>query len=183
MMTPIEAFELRNFIVGSPIKLDTFQNSVPQADKCIPPKACAYKKKEDTMYVEHTKTDFGTQRSYAATRLGDLYSKLNSGLIKQFGLVNDEPPRSFEDLLARIQAGKYVFPEDKKTKSIGVYGVMDYIQWRDPAVKEDQAGYDAAIEKLSAAYNDAQDNMALASDAAGVKAAVDAFKAWTLPTA
>lgn len=119
--------------------------------------------------LDHTKS----QRKFLSNSLYEAFTGKKYALKKKFGLTYDEAPRSFEELLARIQAGKYVI-DDKDTKK-KTYDPLAYIVWRDPSVKEDQDGYDAAKAELRKAYDKAEEDIRILAPEAGL-ASLRAFK-------
>lgn len=152
------------------------------------PKPCVKKKalkhmeqsKETDMRYDYTSTNNEqAQRSYALSRLEEIRSNKNQGLRKQFHLDDDEAPQSLNDMLARFTSGQFVFPEDKKDKQYGWYSVFDMIRWRDPAVKEDDAGYKTANDKLSTVYQTSRDAIALGTPT-DAKATLDTFSTLTI---
>lgn len=93
------------------------------------------------------------QRDFLLSEVSNVSNDLWRKAHKKFGFATDERPSTLEELLARIAAGKYVLPDEKALKKIAYYydDMFRHIVWRDPSIKEDQAGYDKFIE--------ARDNM------------------------
>lgn len=168
-----------------------FANTVPVLEPCTTyniPAACeapAKTKKGNQMsryydeyndcYVDATSSDTQDTRNYFRGRIQSISCEIDTKLMRQFGLRNDETPADFEEFMARIQAGKYVFERDEWKKN---RYWADYIQWRDPAVKKDQAGYDAAWNAFTKERDKTLDTvMALPADKA--MAAVQALETWT----
>ncbi len=115
------------------------------------------------------------KQSYLRNRLERIYYAKKDDLMKTFGLVDDEAPNTFEELLARIQAGKYVI--DEKDAKKRAYLGLDYLRWRDPAVKEDRAGFDAAKEELKKEKQLIEDQIAIADPAVALPL-VQALETW-----
>lgn len=115
--------------------------------------------------TEQVQMDFlrGEARNVRET----LYSKLR----KQFGLSGDPAPETVEDFIKRIQDGKFVLEDMYKQKRTSY--VTDYISWRDPSIKRDEAGYDAAKELLDAKYRDTKRAIMTQGADAGLKAVLD----------
>jgi len=113
------------------------------------------------------------ERRFLRSRLEDAFYTKKAALKVKFGLIDDEAPASFEDFLARIQAGKYTI-DDKDAKK-KTWNPTAYIRWRDPSVKEDQEGYDAAKATLKAAYDKAEEDIRILTPTEGL-AALRAFK-------
>jgi hypothetical protein len=81
-----------------------------------------------------------------------------------------------QSLIDRILAGKFVIPEERKHQK--VYDPSDYIIWRDPAIKKDEAGFTAASKAIDEASSDVLDTIIVKGNEAGLEA-VNAFKAKT----
>ena len=130
-------------------------------------------KKEETMYtIEQTRQNHLVDRLMRANRAKA------AELRKQFYLEDDEAPRYAKDVVERILAGKYVLPsEDEQKKARDYYGhsFETIITWRDPAHPADQAGFEAAKEKLDKAYTAAKD-LIIVKDADEGLAALQAFE-------
>lgn len=124
-------------------------------------------------------TDDAQKRTYLTTRIYSVQSDKGFELRKTFGLLDDDAPDTAKEFIKRIQDGKFVLKketEDKKT-----WRPSEYITWRDPAVKEDQAGFDAAWETFSDEVTKVTDTVKIADPADGLKA-LQALEAWK-PTA
>lgn len=168
--------------------IETTLNSQCTDVCCLEPKKSAGCKIEAPCQKQETDMNYATtavsiaadlsaadkdQRRFLRSRLEDAFYDKKTALKKRFGLTGDERPQSFEDLLARIQAGKYVIEEkDAKKKS---YDPLSWIVWRDPSIKEDQAGYDAAKAELRKAYDKAEEDIRILALTDGL-AALRAFK-------
>lgn len=97
-------------------------------------------------------------------------------LRKQFGLTDDTTPQSEQELVDRITSGKFILDENSKDLyqySLG--NIIRGITWRDPAIKKDQAGFDAAKKTLLAAYEQAE--FAIMTDPSKGADAVNTFAA------
>jgi hypothetical protein len=161
----------------------------PEAPACERgPTKWGHKKKDTTMSrydnpnidisidTEAPTSDIQRTRDYLNDRVSSIFWKKDDELRRQFGLIDDDRPETVTDLLARIAAGKFTISEDKKD-SVD-YDPIRFIKWRDPSVKEDQAGYrlaHAASEKQSTAIRDA----IAVLDPKDALAAVQAYEAWT----
>jgi hypothetical protein len=91
----------------------------------------------------------------------------------QFGMIDDDRPGTATEIVARIQAGKFVL--DSKYADCDVYSPLEYITWRDPSIKEDKAGYKTARDALDAAH-DALKLRAAVLPVADALAAVEAYR-------
>lgn len=138
--------------------------------------AMEVKKKEEDMPT-CTKSDAMIQRDYLASELRTVSATKRIDAEKTFGLRDDDRPNTFTQLLARITSGKYTI--DDKYKDRNTYGCpTEYIRWRDPAVKEDQAGYDAFVKAVQVAATATERTIKIAEPAAGLDALI-AFEAMT----
>jgi hypothetical protein len=157
----------------------SFAPSTPQVCNSVP---CAKAKGNNPMYVDNDKHIESSKINYLLSRLENLEYTKRTALEEQFGLRNDIAPDTAQAMVDRIQAGKFVLKADTKDKS--VYEPTRYIVWRDPAVKEDQAGYKIAVKAMDDAAQNVRDLIAIDTPANAL-AAVKAFEAWTYtaPTA
>lgn len=141
----------------------------------------AQQEKEKTMYsnanVQVTEIQASPEKDYLRREGEKTYREMDLTLERKFGLVNDDRPMTATDIVARIQAGKFIL--DAKYKDEYTYGAADYITWRDPAIKEDKDGYKAAEKLLKAAYRTAKDVIEVKTPAEGLDALV-AFRSTTI---
>lgn len=114
--------------------------------------------------------------NYLVNRAADAHSIQNRELQKTFGMVNDEQPRTAEELINRVLAGKYILKDS--SKEVNTSRPADYVIWRDPSVKEDKAGYEAATKELDKQYTITKDAVMSGVYADGLKAVND-LAAWT----
>lgn len=160
--------------------------TMPEAIPCtvnIPSKAEKRTKKmsryydEDLdMYVDTNKTDTQRSQDYFLKRIGVIECNKDYDLRKQFGFIDDDRPANFEEFMARIQAGKFTWRDEKKGPASSYW--QDYIRWRDPAVEEDEKGLGAARKAFYEESAKARDTvMALPADKA--MEAVQALASWT----
>lgn len=113
---------------------------------------------------------------YLNGRVNDIRYTKSGKLMTKYGLVDDAPPQGAEAFLERIAAGKYVLVEDRN----GYLPDQKRFKWRDPAVKEDHAGYRTAWEAVEVQVAKAKDSIVVLPAAEGL-AAVQAFEAADLP--
>lgn len=118
------------------------------------------------------------QRYAVRSALSTAFEKAKLGLKKQFGLIDDDAPKTPTELVERIAAGKYTIDaKDADYEGWDASSAVRYVRWRDPAVVEDKAGYKAARADLDAAYEDAK-LKAILSPVADLLQLVEDFKAW-----
>jgi len=138
------------------------------------------KKEEEKKMAYSNQFDVaGARHRYFTDRLESIWMNLTNKAEKHYGLRDDNPPESFNELMDRLNSGKYVIPEDKKDKKTGFNSVY-YIRWRDPAVKEDRDGFNAESEKIRAALNKAQDVIFAATSPESMLKAVEDFENYTI---
>lgn len=175
-----------NICLMSPFELDTLPT------KCVAKKCQAVwpweeeaqkKEKEMSSYatanVVTVDSQEASQRSYIRNRLWDIHREHRSALKNKFGLTDDATPKTLNEFVQRIKDGKFVFDGDRAKTG---YDVAELLRWRDPSVVEDRDGYNAAKVFLDKALRTAEDAAAL-SPIADAQVAMNAFEAWTLPTA
>lgn len=137
-------------------------------------KACPTKG-NNPMYVDNDKHIESSKINYLSARVDQIsYQKIND-FRKLFGLVDDKSPDTATALVDRIQAGKFILSDETKNKP--TYDPDRYIRWRDPAVKEDKAGFAAAEEAFEKAKQDTRDTIVIGTPAEGL-VAVKALDAW-----
>lgn len=129
------------------------------------------------MSVSVGATEIERQRLFLVRELEFADDRMETKLRRQFGLLDDESPETFTELLARIQAGKYVIYDDKKDKPSYNSG-LQFIHWRDPAVKEDQKGFDVARKAMRTAKQDAERTIRVSYPKEGL-AALKSFESAT----
>lgn len=150
-----------------------------------PAKTEPVKQGVNPMYVDYVSSDKhneSAKTNYLLSRFQDTKGKVNYELRKQFGLENDERPQSAKEFADRILSGKYILPtETEETLSRAQYycgwSVTDSIKWRDPEIKEDRAGYEAAKKQLDDAATDVHDCIMLKSNDEALKE-IKALESW-----
>lgn len=104
-----------------------------------------YFEKEET---ENTMIDHRQQEiEHLTYRLRSIMFKKEQDLTERFNIVDMPAPRTFRELLDRINLLKYEIDEkdmDKKTWG----NPLDLVRWRDPSKTEDLKGFEAALEKM-----------------------------------
>lgn len=105
------------------------------------------------------------QKDHLVCRLNDIKYQRREVLRTQFGLDELPRPKTPAELVEYIKTGKYVFKheEDLENDDFGssefYYSPWRYIQFRDPEVKEDRAGYEKACKALEKLYDDTKDEI------------------------
>ena len=94
-------------------------------------------------------------------------------LRKAYGLIVEEP-KSPKDFLDRIKNKQYTLMSqeefEKECDEDAPLCFWDWFSWRDPAVKEDREGYEAALRRVSEAFEKARDIIMVKSPEEGLKA-------------
>lgn len=140
-------------------------------------------KKENNMnaiYIDQSTTNLeAAQKSYLGDRAYTVYREKLTEMKKPFGLVNDEQPRTLKEFLARITEGKFAYDKDDfEKRQYGPEALLYLIEWRDPAVKKDKEGYDAAVAKMLKELTKVRDVIVVKNAVDGL-AAVEAFESAT----
>lgn len=140
---------------------------------CVEPK----KKKEapsmpayqnTTLAVSGPEPEEKRQRDYLVRELKHVWEEKLDPLPHEFGLTDDERPKSPKELVERIKAGQIVLPENADKENW--YNPWDTIRWRNPKTKEDVEGYKAAKQELSDAFIKTKRQIMIASLADGLVA-------------
>jgi len=160
---------------------------VPQTSGCNPTPMSKKKEKDmqnvsfnPTIRVDTPRSEtfnaVETAQKHLSDRLDAAIETHIEAAKKAFGLVGDDRPRTPQSIVDRILAGRFVIPEDLKNSY--VYDPAEYIVWRDPSVKKDEAGFDVAQKKIYGESSDIMDIIIVKGNEAGLEA-VNAFKAKT----
>lgn len=126
-------------------------------------------------------SDAAMQRKYLEQRLHDIYYTKRDPLEAKFGLTDDDAPRTPKEFKERMDAGKFqirgIDIDKDKGDQFRYWHWTDLIRWRDPAVKADQEGFDAAKKDLKAKRQAALDIIKIGEPADGLKA-IQELEAW-----
>lgn len=114
-------------------------------------------------------------KRYLKDRLYAVTHEKRTALSRKFGMIDDEAPRTANELIKRITDGKYVIRKDRGD-SRTYSDSLAYINWRDPAVTKDEAGFDAANDKLEKAQTAVKDQIVVLDAEKGL-AALQTFEA------
>ena len=124
-------------------------------------------------------TDVQDQRKYLGKRIEEVYYEKRGPLEATFGLNDDEAPRDPKELKDRLDSGKYIIRGlDKDADCYRYFHASELIQWRDPARKADQDGFEAARKALKAVRQEAVDVAKLKSIDEGFEQ-LKKLEAWT----
>lgn len=113
------------------------------------------------------------QRRYILDRTRTVQCQKSRDLEETFGLVDDVRPTNPEDLIKRIQDGKFVLTakdEFDDDEDCGYYHNFERLHWRDPAKVRDQEGNKAAQKRLLDASQKLSDKARLYTIADATKA-------------
>ena len=146
----------------------------PEKKRLQQTEVCKKEEGETTMATNNcTYNEVEVQRSFLRNEATNIHSNHNRELRKAYGLRDDDPPRTLDDAVQRIKADK--FEENKQAPSYLAWS--DKIRWRDPTVKEDNAGYEAAETLLDTQYKDVKRTIVIKSPDEGLSAVLDFEKA------
>jgi hypothetical protein len=138
----------------------------------LPLKREEYPMQDIRLNVNSTTTAYSPEqesREHLRHRLSAVFYSKDAGLERTYGLRNDNMPETPQEVVDRIIAGKYVI--NKRDDDEDYYGgPWEYIEWRDPAIKKDREGYDAAFKILTAAKDKTHDQIMVLSAIEGLKA-------------
>lgn len=112
---------------------------------------------------------------YLKCQLNEANEVKHDELKVQFGVTDMDSPHTANELVARIKDGKFVI--DAKRGDQPLWGSLDNIRWRDPAVVEDTAGLCTAFSAMDSEYTKAERTI-MVSPAADGLTALQAFEAW-----
>jgi hypothetical protein len=105
----------------------------------------------------------GAARQYLVCRASDVWSEKREVLERKYGLTDEEAPKTAQEVVDRIKAGRFVFKDNTIKDDPNWYGryfePTRYLRWRSPDVKEDKAGFEAAMAKLQAKYAHLKDSI------------------------
>lgn len=187
--TAVECPQAAGYYTGIPISIphkdlvpymmDSFANQgppQPRAEKSPHKKGKTMNNFANVVSYEETAPTDQIQRAYLIQQLDHAYRNLLSKARMQFGLTQDDAPKTAKELIQRIKDGKVTIPEEKNDKKCGyVWDVFSRIKWQDPSKVEDQDGYDKFEESLTTAKTSAERTISIKSPDEGL-AAVIAFE-------
>lgn len=119
-------------------------------------------RKKNMCYDCETYSTEQTKRDHLNHRVDRIHRDLTTALQRKYGLVDDETPKTFKELLDRLTTGMYVI--DKKYLELEEYNPRNCllnVEWRDPSKESDQAGYNKANEKLTVAWRKVLDDVVI----------------------
>lgn len=107
---------------------------------------------------------------YFVQQARDAMYKKEEELRKKFGLVDDEFPRTANEVIKRIKDGNIVV--DPMLGDQPSCCPLDCIRFRDPKLEPNYTGYDAASEKLVKLYSSVERQIVASSTPADIKDAI-----------
>lgn len=147
-------------------------NETPECDQ-------GQKKKEKKMNFNFdSESPQANTLEYLSNRTYNVYSAKRDGLMKKYGLVDDDAPTTPREVIDRLASGKFVVNQDNMDKR--AYGSFNYFVWRDPAQKKDKEGFAVAETALNAARTKAEDVMVVMTDPATQLKALQDFESTTI---
>jgi hypothetical protein len=104
-------------------------------------------------------TETELQRAHLVRRLRKLRDAKLDQLEIDFGLADDEAPKTFNEFIKRVKSGDISYTGSKDEDYEHLSGVFNHIRWRSPKKKEDKAGFKAAATLLRQKYDAAKDEI------------------------
>ena len=142
---------------------------------------CTYNFPKENTAMNYTINLEVKQRDYLSSRAYRIQTNKESELYRQFGIWENEPPKTRNELMQRIKDGKFVIrrneDEDYDDDDSCNFFSTNVI-WRDPEVKKDFEGLETAKKTLTSYYTSVIDTVTIKSLDEGLKA-VEAFEKWT----
>jgi hypothetical protein len=149
--------------------------------RCKPEKPTT---RNDDMYVSQDvnvteKTSEDARRNYFLDRAAATWPKKYNAERDFFHMDDDPTPKTPQELIDRIQSGKFQFKNvDKKDQE--EYDPIQKIVWRDPAQKKDPVGFEAAHTKLNAILAATLDAIWAETDASKLPSLITALETTTV---
>lgn len=109
------------------------------------------------------------QRKYLAQRADDIYYVKKTEARKTFGLEDTPQPKTVKEFIEFIKNDKFTVEEKYLDRRATPYCATDYIRFRDPSIKEDQAGYDAFKDAISKALKTLKDDIVILDPKEGLE--------------
>jgi hypothetical protein len=109
-------------------------------------------------------------REHLRSRLRAVKYEVIERLQKDYGLTGDDRPKNAKELAERLASGKFVVRGANDEDQKELWSLSSVIEWRDPKVTKDEAGFKAAAEKVKKAYVEAKDQIVVKTPEEGLKA-------------
>jgi hypothetical protein len=120
-------------------------------------------RQEVNILADNQPTETELQRNHLIKGLRRELDQKLVQLEREFGLSDDEAPKTFNEFIKRIKAGDIIYDgskdEDYEHGSSPYYN----IRWRNPKKKEDRAGFYEAEKDLLKKYQAAKDEIVVLS--------------------
>ena len=120
---------------------------------------------------------------FIKVRLPRMAMAKTNELEQHFGLVDDPAPKSFKELMERIEKKHFVINEEREASNEAGFGwgcPLDAIRFRDPEKVEDRKGYLEAVKAMHEGMRATEDEIvAYQNDGEKVLAALAKFEANT----
>lgn len=162
-------YVIQNWNYDLPVSLDNLVCTAPTDEPKRANRICVPKIDEEEYEMNTEDNLQRTKIQYLQNRLSEAEYEKSYDFQKQFGLQNDAAPATAREVVKRIQDGKFILPEITRD------GGYHSITWRDPAVKQDVEGYNAAWEKAQELVQSTKDIIMIKTPAEGL-AALQAFE-------
>lgn len=104
------------------------------------------------------------RRDYLINRLYEVRGKRRAEYEKTFK-IHELPPTTVKDLIARIEQGKYMLPDDETIAHMEDIdrGPLSIIRWRDPNYPAETEKFDEAMKKDEVRFQLAKDSITAGS--------------------
>lgn len=132
---------------------------------------------EKTMFYDMEDSE-DNKLNYLSERASKVYGQKRDEAMHKYGMLDDDPPNTPRALIDRLASGKFTVTQENMDRSH--YNPVNLIKWRDPATKEDQAGFKKADDALKAARTKAEDIIVVMSDDAARLKALQEFESTTI---
>lgn len=123
---------------------------------------------------------------FTKVRLPRIASAKTDELAKHFNLVDDKRPKTWKELMKRVEEGRIVIDEERELAAevnpdYFDYGCpLDSIRFRDPKAQPDQKGYQEAVKLMFEGMRETEDEIvAHQNDGEKILAAVGKFESKT----
>lgn len=171
--------ELKQMLINGAILLGDCTSTTPVSKDCYKPYEPVNKEKKEkkmsyaSATLVQTPAEIPTdqkQRKYLAQRADEIYSAKKDEARKHFGLVDAPQPKTVKEFIDFIKEDKFTVEEKYLDRKLPYTGYApEFIRFRDPSIKEDQAGYDAFKDAASKALKTLKDDIVILDPKEGLE--------------
>lgn len=141
---------------------------VPQAYIKSMPSICQGEKEEVMNTVDYS----ATQRRHLTERAYTVRFEKENELSKHFGLTDTPQPKTVKEFIEFIKTDKFTVGDEKnmdRKLRWSAWDAAEWIRFRDPDIKEDQDGFDAAMELVNKDYKALKDDILILEPKEGLE--------------